>query len=132
MTIMPRLPIWLLSRRALARISMIVRLGLSSIQMGASARRPMAREIFCQSSAWSWPLRTRVESTRASAHSRRCDSSRLLISSEKNSTGDGLVASRAAWAIIPSAKDVLPMAGRAPTTTSELGCSPERSWSRSR
>ncbi len=89
MTIIPRLPIWLLSRRALARISMMVRFGLSSIQIGASASRPMAREIFCQSSVCSWPLRTLVESTRASAHSSRWDSSRLLISREKNSTGDG-------------------------------------------
>src|SRR4029453_9932780 len=40
---MPRSPTWLRSRRALARISMTVRLGLSSIQMGAAASRPLAR-----------------------------------------------------------------------------------------
>ncbi len=59
-------------------------------------------------------------------------SSRWLISSEKNRTGDGFGASTAAWAIMPSANDVLPIAGRAPTTTSELGCRPDRRWSRSR
>ena len=41
-------------------------------------------------------------------------------------------ASRAAWATMPSANEVLPMAGRAPTTTSELGWRPDRSSSRSR
>ena len=42
-----------------------------------------------QSSSLRRPLRTLVESTRASEHSRRWDSSTRLISSEKNSTGRG-------------------------------------------
>ncbi len=50
---------------------MIDRFGLSSIQIGASARRPVAAEIFCQSSARSAPVRIRCESTLASAHSMR-------------------------------------------------------------
>ena len=61
--------------------------GFSSTQSGAFARRPMAWPIFDQSASTSRPLRSRVESTRASADSRRCVSSRCPISSEKNSTG---------------------------------------------
>ena len=59
---------------------MTVRLGLSSIQIGAAASRPMAWLMRLQSSSLSWPVRTRAESMRASPHSRRCDSSRLPIS----------------------------------------------------
>ncbi len=59
---------------------MIVRFGLSSIQMGASARRPVAWAIFCQSDSVRLPLRIRLESTRASEQSMRWVSSSWLIS----------------------------------------------------
>ena len=58
-----------------------------------------------QSSSLSWPVRTRRESMRASADSRRCDSSRLPISRLNSRTG--LLACRAAWEAMPSANDVL-------------------------
>ena len=133
MTIIPSLPTWLFSRRALARISMIVRLGLSSIQIGAWPRRPIALEMFDQSSPLSCPLRRRCESTLASEQSSRCVSSRWLISSEKKRHGFGFGrVERGVGEHARGANDVLPMAGRAPTTTSELGCSPERRRSRSR
>ena len=100
------------SRRALARISMTVRLGLSSMNSGASPRRPMAWLILGQSDSSSLPLRIRVESTRASAHSRRWVISTWLISSEKNRTGTR--ASMAAWAAMPQGEGGLAHAGPGP------------------
>src|SRR5206468_444871 len=83
----PRLPRRLRRRRALARISITVKLGLSSMYSGASPRRPMAWLILGQSDSSSFPLRIRVESTRASEHRSRWVTSEWLISNEKNSTG---------------------------------------------
>ena len=84
---------------------MTVRLGLSSIQMGADARRPIAWLIRLQSSSLNRPVRTRAESMRASPQSSRCDSSRLPISRLNTSTG--WLAYNAAWAAMPRANDVL-------------------------
>ena len=119
----------LLRRRALARTSMTVRLGLSSIQMGASASRPTAWLILDQSASLSRPLRTLLESTRASEHSSRWVSSSWLISSEKNSTGRDT--SMAACAAMPSAREVFPAEGRAPMITSDDGWRPDVISSRS-
>ena len=108
---------------------MTVRLGLSSMKIGASLIRLMALPILGQSASWSFPVRIRVASTRASEHSRRWVSSRWLISSENSSTG--LLSLIPAWATMPRAKLVLPMAGRAPTTIRFDGCSPASCSSRS-
>jgi len=68
----------------------------------------MALAMAFQSPSVSLPLRTFLESTRASEQRIRWLSSTLLISSEKNSTG--LWAFMAAWVAMPRANDVLPMA----------------------
>ena len=90
----------------------------------------MASEILGQSDSSSRPLRIRVASTRASEHSMRWVSSRWLISSENTSTGTR--ACTAACFTMPRAKLVLPMAGRAPTTTRFDFCRPASWSSRSR
>ena len=89
----------------------------------------MAREIFDQSCSLSWPLRNRLASMRPSEPKMRCVSSRWPISNEKKSTG--LCDRSAALAAAPNANEVLPMAGRAPTTINAFGCSPAVSTSRS-
>ncbi len=77
--------------------------------------RPMACMSLFQSASWSRPLRRRVLSTLASAARRRWAISWWSISREKKRTGR--LASRAAWAAMPRAKEVLPAPGRAPTIT---------------
>ena len=72
-----------LSRRALARISIIVMFGESSMYSGASATSPIRRASFDQSSSDSVPARMWCSGTCASADSRRIVISCLLISSEK-------------------------------------------------
>ncbi len=72
-----------LSRRALARISMSVMLGVSSTKMGASEISPMRRASLVQSSSDSWPERRTCNGTRASADKRRMTISTLDISNEK-------------------------------------------------
>ena len=89
----------------------------------------MAWLILGQSDSSSLPLRIRLASTRASEQSRRDVTSAWLISNEKNSTGT--LASMAAWAAMPRAKAVLPMAGRAPTMIRLEGCRPDSRSSRS-
>ena len=64
-----------LSRRALARISIIVMFGLSSMNSGAEETSPILRASFCQSSSVMWPLRMWLSGIFASA-----DSSRMVIS----------------------------------------------------
>ena len=95
----------LLSRRALARISRTETLGLSSTKIGASANRPTAWLIWVQSPWLRRPVRTLVESTRASEHRMRWLTSIWLISRLKISTGR--LACRATWEAAPSAKEVL-------------------------
>ena len=82
-------------------MSITVRFGLSSMKIGASLIRLMALPIFGQSASWSWPVRIRLASTRASEHSRRWVSSRWLISRENSSTG--LFSLIPAWATMPRA-----------------------------
>ena len=67
-------------RRALERISIIVRLGESSMNSGASCTWPVLRTIRCQSSSLILPLRMWLSGTPASADSRRMTSSVLPIS----------------------------------------------------
>src|SRR5258708_4356657 len=110
----PSFPRRLFNRRVLARISITVTFGLSSMKIGASARRPTPWLIFFQSASVNLPSRTFLESTRDSEHKSRCDSSSWLISSENTTTGRS--DSMAACAAMPSANEVLPMAGRAPAT----------------
>ena len=64
-----------LSRRALARISIIVMLGQSSMNIGALETSPILRASLVQSSSLIWPLRMWLSGTFASA-----DSSRIVIS----------------------------------------------------
>ena len=126
---MAKPPTLLRSRRARARIWVMVTLGLSSIQIGAEASLPKAPLIRRQSSSPSRPSRMLTLSTLASDDSSRWVSSMWPISSENNSTGK--LWRTPALATIPSAKAVLPIEGRAPTTYSEDGCSPEVSLSSS-
>ena len=125
----PSFPTRLVSRRALARISITDVPGLSSIHNGASARRPTPWLMRDQSSSRSWPLRTFLESTRDSVQRMRWLISSWLISNENSRTGRP--ASIATDVAMLSAKDVLPMAGRAPTMMRLLGCRPESSRSKS-
>ena len=64
-----------LSRRALARISIIVMLGESSMNIGAEETSPILRASLDQSSSFILPLRMWLSGTFASA-----DSSRMVIS----------------------------------------------------
>ena len=64
-----------LSRRALARISIIVMLGESSMNIGAEETSPILRASLSQSSSFMLPLRMWLSGTFASA-----DSSRMVIS----------------------------------------------------
>ena len=89
----------------------------------------MARPIFDQSFSVRSPVRSFLESTRASADRMRPVSSLWPISSEKNSTGSPPL--MATWVAAPRANAVLPIEGRAPTMFSVSGCSPESSSSRS-
>jgi hypothetical protein len=72
-----------LSRLALARISIIVMLGESSMNSGALATSPIRRASRAQSSSLIRPVRMFCRCTRASADSRRMVISLRLISSEK-------------------------------------------------
>ena len=72
-----------LSRRAFARISIIVRLGESSMNSGASDTSPILRTSLFQSSSLIVPLRMWLSGMRASADSSRMVISVRLISSEK-------------------------------------------------
>ena len=116
-------------RRALARISMTVQCGLSSMKNGASARRPTAWCSFGHSCSLSLPVESLRASMPASAASRRLVSSRWPISIEKNSTG--LRATSAQCSAAPSASEVLPWPGRAASTLSVDGCRPSSRSSRS-
>ena len=69
-----------LSRRALARISIIVMLGESSMKTGALETSPILRASLVQSSSLSWPLRMWLSGTFASAESSRMVISDLVIS----------------------------------------------------
>ena len=105
-------PSRLFSRRARARMSMTVRLGLSSMKMGASLIRLMALPIFGQSASRNLPVRIRLASTRASEESRRWVSSMWLISSEKRSTG--FLSFIPALATMPEGERRLPHGGAGP------------------
>ncbi len=76
-----------LSRRALARISIIVRFGESSMNNGASDTSPILRTSLFQSSSLILPLRMWLSGMRASADSSRMVISVRLISSEKMHAG---------------------------------------------
>ena len=72
-----------LSRRHLARISIIDMFGLSSMNSGASETSPIVRASWFQSSRRSWPERMLCSGTLASAESRRMVISLRPISREK-------------------------------------------------
>ena len=72
-----------MSRRALARISIMVRFGESSMNSGASETSPILRTSLFQSSSLILPLRMWLSGIRASADSSRMVISVRLISSEK-------------------------------------------------
>ena len=119
-----------LSRRALARISIIVMFGESSMKSGASAISPIRRASFDQSSSRSEPARMWCSGTFASAESRRMVISCLLISSEKIAAGMWCFtdADRA----MSSPRVDLPTPGRAAMTIIWPACRPLVSSSRSR
>ena len=71
-----------LSRRALARISISVRFGESSMNIGASLISLIRRAMRVQSSSLIRPARMSASRIRASADSSRMTISDLLISSE--------------------------------------------------
>ena len=102
-------------RRAWARRSSNLRFGESSMNSGASYRRPAASVILWKSEGLSRPERMRFESRRASAASNRCIRATADISRVKNPTG--LRCCTAMWAAMVSASAVLPTEGRAPITT---------------
>ena len=102
-------------RRALARISMTVQCGLSSMKSFASASRPTAWPRRDQSPSLRRAVHKRVASTRASIASRRFVSSSVPISIEKKMTGRPVDV--ATLRAIPSARLVLPIPGRAAMIT---------------
>ena len=127
MMMSPR-PLSILSRRVLARISMAVMLGVSSINIGTSLSMPAASVAFCQSSWLMNPVFKRLESMRASEVSKRMDSCSLDISRENTATG-----TRSSTATLRArfrAKAVFPILGRAARIMRSDFCRPEVSWSR--
>ena len=97
------------SRRALARISIMVRFGESSTNSGASASSADRRAIRCQSWSLRCPERMLASGTLASADSSRIMISVLPISREK--TTDGLPCLMAADRAKSKASVDLPRAG---------------------
>ena len=83
----PRSPFCCLMRRALARTSMIVRAGLSSMKTFADCRYPKASWARFQSASLRSPVRSFEESMRAVEARMRSASSWRLISKEKKSAG---------------------------------------------
>ena len=113
-------------RRALARISVTVVPGVSSMTMSSLESCSVASRICGHCSARMLPERISCRPMRALAASRRCAISVLDISSEKSATD---APAKAAFVARLSAKDVLPTPGRAPMTTIWPGRSPSRQLS---
>ena len=119
MTTRPRLS----SRRHFAFISATVSRGLSSMRMSVRLRAEAASAIFTQSVSRRSPLMRRVFSTRASLDKRRVASCSLDISREKMATV--CFVSLATLSATFSAMEVLPMPGRAASSTRSDLFSPE-------
>jgi hypothetical protein len=101
-------------RLALARISVTVVPGVSSIMMSSAERVVVASRIFSQSCGLILAERMSCRLICAYEDRRRCAISTELISSEKSATE---APEAAAWAARFSANEVLPTPGRAPMTT---------------
>ena len=119
-----------LSRRALARISIIVRLGLSSMNSGAPETSPILRASLFQSSSLIWPLRMWLSGIFASADSSRMVISLRVISRLKMTLTSGRGGSRPTGRG-PAPASTCPTAGRAATITIWPPCNPLVSSSRS-
>ena len=117
------------NRRERARTSRSDKAGVSSIRIGAFDSVAAAYVRFVMSWRWSWPRRSADESTRASEHSMRSASWVDDISSENTKHGQPPVV--AAFCASDIANDVLPIAGRAASTISSVGCKPAVRMSRS-
>ena len=130
--ISPRLALESRARRRHFAFSTIAEVSeLSSIKIGASARRAAATASFGKSRSPRYPARAFELSTRASEQRSRSTSCSLDISSEKKATPRRGSASVAAYAAMLSASAVLPIEGRAAITTRSAGCRPAVMRSRS-
>ena len=123
MTTRPRLS----SRRHLAFMSATDSMGLSSIRMSTLFKIVAAPAIFSQSVSRREPVLRRLFSTRASEDSRRVASCSRLISRENTATV--LRTALATFSAIFSAKEVLPMPGRAASRIRSDLFSPVIFWS---
>ena len=118
-----------MSRRAFARISIIVRFGESSMNSGASDTSPILRASLAQSSSLILPLRMWCSGTFASADKSRMVISVRLISSEKMHDVNPCLIDADRARSKPSV--LFPIAGRAATMIIWPGCRPLVSSSRS-
>ena len=118
-----------LSRRALARISISVRFGESSMKIGASLISLIRRAMRVQSSSLIRPARMSASRIRASADSNRMTISDLLISSENTALVMPCLTEQDRAKSSPSV--LFPSPGRAATTIIWPGCRPFVAASRS-
>jgi hypothetical protein len=119
-----------LRRRVFERTSIIVTEPVSSTKMGAFASLSQAAVSRGQSSAASFPVRSRCDSTFASLHISRCVTSAFDISSVNSATGISCLS--ATFAAMQRASADFPMLGRAATMMRLPGWKPEVSRSMSR